>query len=281
MLPKLYLNHVFVVVGSEIFNALKNSSYFMNTFANVEFKRNSAKGLGEWEALYVRGKNTYIEIFEEFRGHKVGDYGFGFGTESKGDLDKFYLALKSSYPKITKGEFIQSITEQTTVKNTKTEFKCFDYLLFSNICSDNSGRCISPWLMEYTEETFEIRDSIGQYEKDNVSRARYNSKNWNPHAQLLDVTSLAVALEPEIIDIFANIMQTLLGGNSKRSKGSDDPLFVGADFKLELRSKSPQLLNFTIEMALTKPITAEETHIFDNAKLTLKENRAILSFVKK
>jgi len=117
--------------------------------------------------------------------------------------------------------------------------------------------------MEYNQEAFEIRDTIGNFHSEDVSRARYNSAAWNPEAQLLDISDLTLSIEPELVDQFAAINKMLL---SEDHNG----IFIGSDFKLNLISaKTAPLVNFIIGMTLTKSVPEEKSYTLGSVNQNL------------
>src|SRR5581483_4866983 len=141
-MSKIFFNHAYVVVGPKIFQALRASSFFTKDFAHVEYKTSSSVNLEKpWTGLYLRGKHTYLEIFEEFDGRQVGDYGFGFGIEEIGGLSKLYPDIKADYPELIMGDFQQPVDSKIIKPTTLDKlFTSFKYILFPKIASETSEK---------------------------------------------------------------------------------------------------------------------------------------------
>lgn len=283
--PTIFLNHFYIVVGTAIFKALQKSEFFTKEFANVEVKSFSSQGIGEWEGLYLRGKDTYVEFFAAHGDRKLGDYGFGFGVESKGDLDKIFDKIKEHVPESYRGIF----------QFDGQKYPSFNYIHFPFIQSSNSEKHIDIFVMEYTETIFKIRPkSTKNYRADDISRERYNASFWNPNAYLENITSISMETEPAVIDKFIKFLQLLFEvsahENSLGLQVTNNTVTIDFNgFQLNLKKSSKQQsLNLTIEMNLCKRIdekqtlviaTAEETaisHPGHNIQLTLEEKTAKL-----
>lgn len=285
MRPRIFLNHAYVVAGPKIFNAMQNSAFFMQRFARVDHKTFTSPTLpAPWTGLYMRGRQTYLEIFSEFHGRKVGDYGFGFGVERIGDLEKIYPAIKAAYPSATMGNFQQPVAEVSSrTKDCKEEFfTSFKYILLPKIPSATSAEHIDTFIMEYVPESFKVRDlpSTSNQPKQDISRLRYNSKMWDSNAHLDDIVSLTVALEPEVCHSFSRVLGAFLARKMESSKQSDDKIsFQGEGFDIHLKSvKNVKPLNYTIHMTLLKPVSEPVVHPLDQARLALEQDKATLNF---
>lgn len=283
---KIFLNHAYIVVGHKIFQALRSSEFFMNDFANVDYKTSVAVNLPKpWTGLYLRGKNTYLEIFDEFDGRQTGDYGFGFGIEEIGGLKKLYPDIKSHYPNLIMGDFQQPIDASITKPTASDKlFTSFKYILFPKIPNELSAQHLDTFIMEYTPEVFDIKNLPSRSNQENdISRNRYNSKSWNPQRYLLDIESITVSLETEVFDKFTKTLATFLHHDEKNpsiDSTNNTISFKGEDFTLHLqKTDALQPLNFSISMSLKKPVDQRKVYTFDQAQLVLETNgKAILSF---
>lgn len=231
----------------------------MTQFANVEHKVNRAIGIGEWEALYVRGQNTYLEIFEQFSGRNIGDFGFGFGFDEPNQIDSFYLDIQTTYPTVNQGNFIRP----------EDPYPLFKYIELPDIKSSFSTQMIDPFIIQYTDDTFKLQKTKGDFPLNDVSRRRYNSASWNPNAYLADVTGIHLKLERDVLNSFAALLGDLNFIEDNRGT-----------FGISFEEKSvAHPLNCRISMSLTKPVEQKkEIQLTADARLIMNDATAVLVF---
>lgn len=172
-MPPIELNHIWTVVNKPTYAAIKKSP-LIKELAYCYEQANSADGQIGWEGFYIRGKNTFIELFfPQERYKSIGLHGIGLGCDHHGDLKKYFHSFKNAYPTAEYQAF------------TRNGEAWFDYV------ADNGsyyGDGHSLWIMEYSPDYF-------QENKEDVSREHYNKASYDPHKLLLDVTGITIALK--------------------------------------------------------------------------------------
>ena len=167
-------NHLYLVVDLPTYQAIRNSSYIQSLACTYE-QRNNAEGQLGWEGFYIRGKNTFLEIFYPQARYPVpGISGIALGTQSVGHLQDVLRAFTSSYPSAQIGKF------------SKGGRSWFDY-----VCVDDSffQEKHSFWIMEYSPDCFDENEQ-------DISPLHYNSNRFDPTRSFLDVTEFSIALNP-------------------------------------------------------------------------------------
>ena len=267
---KLCLNHIYAVIGEVAYHSLKRSSFFMKKFANIEEKTNSAVGFGQWHGLYIRGQNTYIELFETLDNHKVGDFGFGFGVQTENELMLLHDFLKPKYQAIELGDFRQP----------DQPLPLFKYLRLQAISDPTTGKKISPFILTYTADTFKIRKSKGAFAPEDVSRKRYNSLAWNVNRYFRDVTDIAITTTPQLSASCAAIFEDIGLIGRKDSSDRTMIIYAGEDFKLTMKHPFLSSSNMcSFGMQLINPVAMKETHEFAGGNLVVDKDRADLTFL--
>ena len=67
-------NHFYVTVDRPTFEAIRQSKWLREEFANVSVSTH-ASGVNQWTGIYVSGVGTYVEIFCEGAEFRLGQAG--------------------------------------------------------------------------------------------------------------------------------------------------------------------------------------------------------------
>lgn len=183
----LFYNHAYSVVDRETADAVENSAY-LREFANFEVRTTTGGGL-TWKGRYLKGRETYMELFGEgdLLGQDAlfGSAGLAVSTERSGDLAKVTAQLKAqgvSDP----AEYRQTrdfgdgvpIPWFDTIRTTSAQYEAFD-----------------PWAMEYFPEYF--ADPRSQTEPESypgdVSRERYLPDTYQDRL-MRDITYIRIGV---------------------------------------------------------------------------------------
>jgi hypothetical protein len=171
-MPQIELNHIWTVLDKPTYDAIKQAST-VNSFANTYEQANTADGEMGWEGFYIRGKNTFIELFyPQERYKKAGLSGIGLGFDKLGNLQECFKTFQKSYSQAEYQSF------------TRNGAPWFDYL---SVNGSYYGDGHSLWIMEYSPDYF-------QENKHDVSRQHYNKAAYDPSKHLQDITGFFIAL---------------------------------------------------------------------------------------
>jgi hypothetical protein len=181
MIP-IELNHIYFVVDRETYDAIRKSEFVQSLVSTYE-QKNSADNQAGWEGFYLRGKNTYVEIFyPQERYPYTGISGIGMGVDEPGGIDRIAYELKDSWQGLQKGQF---------ARNGKP---WFDYLAVKD--SYFAGKN-SFWIMEYASSYFSENSQ-------DVSRAHYNERKYDPTKPLVNIVEFSIALPKEGLETLSS-----------------------------------------------------------------------------
>ncbi|MEU0879507.1 DUF5829 family protein [Lentzea sp. NPDC005914] len=162
----LYYNHSWGTLDRATADAIEHSTY-IREFADFEVRTTTGSGGEVWTGRYLRGQETYLELFGigdvGGKDGELGSAGLGLSTERDGDIDAVKARLVAQG--ITPIDFLQ-----TRDFGDHKPVPWFD-ALFTTDQYDKFG----AWVMEYREEYFaDPRSKTGPARfPGDVSRERY------------------------------------------------------------------------------------------------------------
>lgn len=222
----LYYNHAYSVVDRETADAIENSAY-LRQFANFEVRTTTGGGM-TWKGRYLKGRETYVELFSEgdLPGQDAlfGSAGLGVSTERTGDLAKVTTELANlgiSDPARYRQtrDFGDGVPVPwfDTIRTTSEQYEHFD-----------------PWAMEYFPEYF--ADPRSQTEPESypgdVSRERNLSDAYADH-QMRDVTSIRMGVTAGDL---ADTVPLLKAGGFEVTKVGGGVIAMGGGTTIQLDS---------------------------------------------
>jgi len=142
-LPKIYLNHLYIVLDSNTYNQLFDPIFISEKFGDI--KTSSHKTTTDsWSGKYLYGKNGYFEFFstKSYVGATLGDCGLGFMTSKSDDILKVERNWKKSSS--------DSLGKDTSLYIFENKPQPWFYSLY--ILRKDSLQPLSTWLMENTPE---------------------------------------------------------------------------------------------------------------------------------
>ena len=186
----VFINHVYLVLSANSFHEIKDNAFLNTHFANIEHKvLHSGTGL-DWEGIYIRGQDTYIEFFYpqgDVQFSKQWNSGIGLGTDKVGALDTVYNNLKQAVPDVVQKTFTR------TVEGVEQDWFTYVTQKESFIAPN-----LSLWCMEYNKE---------YCKSDDVSRKAYNAPYYDPTKIFKNITGLTIAVDKEYQDNFIDILR--------------------------------------------------------------------------
>ncbi|MFI6095636.1 DUF5829 family protein [Lentzea sp. NPDC051213] len=182
----LYYNHAWGTLDRETADAIEHSAY-LKEFADFEVRTTTGAGGEVWTGRYLRGRETYLEIFGigDVGGQdgELGAAGLGLSTERDGDIETVKSRLTAAGQ--TPHEFLQ-----TRDFGDHKPVPWFDAVYLA----DSYDR-FGAWVMEYRDEYFaDPRGKTGpaQFPGD-VSRLRYLPERYQDRL-MRDVTFINLAV---------------------------------------------------------------------------------------
>ncbi|MEO8448797.1 MAG: DUF5829 family protein [Gemmatimonadota bacterium] len=187
--PKVYLNHVVIVVDSATYAAIGADRFLRNELAGTQQLTTGGGGGATWTGTYVFGRNTYIEMFAP--GGVAGAAGTGmisFGVETQGAL----WPLRARLTKALGGGGTDSLL-RTRAKG-KDEVPWFYAVSAPGVLS---GSRFPTWVMEYYPDYQRLWDPSRPSDATNVRRATQTAGVYNPARLLEDIVAITVAVDPK------------------------------------------------------------------------------------
>ena len=183
------LNHFFVVLPKDAYDAIRNSEFMTKTFAPFE-ARTTARNDQTYTGIYFYGRKTYFEFFEPEAQGPVGASGLALGVDSSGHV----AALESAWKKALGGAQQGPVTRKTETGEAPW---------FEMVSGAGQGPALRLWFMEYHPD-FLARWYPALSSARGVTRAevldRYVAKIGRSadreEALLGNVTGLTLALDP-------------------------------------------------------------------------------------
>ena len=164
--PPVDLNHFFVTVDRKTFDAIRDSQWLKESFAEVAMGTNSS-GKATWTGLYSYGVGSYVEIFAPSDRHKEGSAGVAFLTSTAGGVDNFFYHFRNS-PFGTRAE------RELMMLGTKSHQEPFAHIASY---AGQEGTNLNLWLMEYHSEYYARAGTpVGSPEADIFATDRYKHK---------------------------------------------------------------------------------------------------------
>ncbi len=267
------LNHMFVVVGRNVYDALASSYFFQNRFSNVRFNKGSKKSTAPWRRATLTGKKTFLEIYDTFHGMPTGTLGVGFGLDRLGDIDQ----LKNHAVNYGHHGPQLKIKEHTREEEREEETApFFRYAQFPPI-----GRYTS-FALEYTQEAFIGKPLLRKpademSSRTDVSRERFNAPTVDPSRLLKDIIAIEFELNSYSCSLFYKI--AMAAGLQLVEAEDGVQTFQGDNFTLSAIPTESKPVAVTIHASLFRSVKhMERIDLGEGASLTLQEDSATLAF---
>lgn len=245
-----------MVVDRLTYEAIKNSE-FLRQFVYSYEQRNTADGQIGWEGFYIRGKETFLELFyPQERYEVVGLSGIGLGCDVKGDLRKFFIDyFKKQFPNAHYSTF------------ERQGVPWFDYV---SVGGSYYGEGHSFWVMEYAPACFVDNQN-------DISRAHYNARAFDPKKPLIDITGFSLALN----SIDQNTISGYLASTGMSSPRSN--IYVNkSGVKIEVAKESKtQKGIYEITFSLTNASFSVDKIMLGNSEIVVNQNKAIWRFFRR
>lgn len=251
-MPKIELNHIWTVIDRTTYDAIKEAS-FMKSFAQCYEQTNTADGQTGWEGFYIRGKNTFIELFyPQERYKKVGLSGIGLGFDQLGSLRQCLNTFQKTYPKAEYQSF------------TRKGEPWFDYV---SVNGSYYGDGHSLWIMEYSPNYF-------QENKHDISRQHYNKAAYDPIKHFQDITGFSVALNQADQKTLSDYL-TLSG----MTRVTPNIFRNAANIEIKIVDESPTQKGICqLNLALNNPFSSSEPLHLGNSVIEFEGTQATWHF---
>jgi len=185
-IPPVLLNHLYVVVDSETLTAILASPLITQQLESLETRTTTANGGQMWTGHYLRGQNTYIELFGPggFPGARPGMTGIGFGVEESGGVTALSAAFSG------RGIAFDTSTRVRLVDGSEIPW----FFVGALAASDSVMPTFSTWVMEYHPVWAARQAATDSASPSDITRRRFLKPFYDPKRLLRDVVGATVAI---------------------------------------------------------------------------------------
>ncbi|GAB4393503.1 MAG: hypothetical protein Tsb005_12060 [Gammaproteobacteria bacterium] len=263
------INHIYIVAGSTIYQSF-TKDFIKTEFANTEIKHIKSTDRGEWQGIYLRGINTYIEIFDNFNNLPLGSVGIGFGVEKLGELEKVYAQINDKFSNLCIREF----------KLVNDQYTHFQYIEFPAYGADP---VLNSFIIGYTPETFKNQRFIEQsgFDDRDVSRARFNQIAIKHKRMFKDITAIELAIRhKDVKQKFINLLN-LLGFTQAPKLANNSILFTNSGYTIKLCEPEENAnIGVTLHTSLLDSYDPVRVELDNNhSALEINNDQAIIKLV--
>lgn len=264
-LSEIYLNHLYIVLDSNTYSHLFDSSFLSQKLGNIE-ETSTTTANDSWSGKYLFGKNSYFEFFSTkgYKGATLGDCGLGFMTIKSNEI----WEIKKSWRENSN----DSIETDTTHRMLNGMPKPWYYSL--SLSNNDSLQHFSTWLMENTPEELSTVGFSAEEIKSGINWQTYIAKRnktefTKSFNQIKSVTLLINKKEYEYLK------KSLLGFGLQQ-KGNN---FFNAQIKIICTIDERFSVRLkTVETELIKLFSKSNIKISDNLIVHVNGNKAIWEF---
>lgn len=186
------LNHFWAALDDETARAIVTSDY-LQRFAHLVVHTVTAAGNRQWTGRYLRGRQTYVELFSvadlvsSGAPARIGASGIGISGDTPGMLDALGQRLRAA-----------GIPAAITMERGRLKTREVDWYRQLHLVSARAEQDInsSIWAMEYVPSFFddpETGKEAAEGPGDVISRERYIDDGYADHL-MRDVTRLELAV---------------------------------------------------------------------------------------
>ena len=239
------LNHVYAVLDAETFEGVRSSSFLGEDFANADaglpdFAPIAADG----QSIYIRGKDTYIELFgpENRFGLAVGQVGLALGVDAPEHLDE----VQAAWSEQLEGEVMRQLQEWRAVSPS---VPWYEALLHPDTLASPVA---VVWASVYRPEFLPWLYPERELSANGVRRADFLAPRFDPQLLLENVTGVTLALPADLARAVARQLEAV--GYARTDSGSDVRL-ESPEWALTLvESDAERTGLISLELATTRAI---------------------------
>jgi len=227
-IPPVLLNHLYVVLDSETMAAIVASPLITDELGSFATRTTTANAGERWTGHYLRGKNTYIELFGPggFRDARPGMVGIGFGVEDSGGV----AALSAAFS--ARGIAFDTSTRVRLVDGREIPW----FFVGALALPDSVTPTLNTWVMEYHLAWAAHQAATDSVSPSVITRRRFFKPAYDTHRLLGDVVGATVAIPPSELSTIADELEVFGYVVARRR---DRVLAHGTQFDLTVVSAAP------------------------------------------
>lgn len=223
--PPVVLNHLYVVLNEPQFAVFRDHPYFRERFAAVDtgFPKFAAVNPGS-QALYFRGRDTYLEIFGPNNpfGEPAGKVGLGWSVEQPGAIDWVENQLRGhAADRIERTLRIWDFETAQPVNWYHAVYRQFP----------QSSRTVW-WFSEYHADFFPALFPARRANHVDLTRRTFLRDRFRPDLDLINLTGAELALSAEDAGRLTADLESL--GYRRQTCGDQCLDLTGTEFTLSL-----------------------------------------------
>lgn len=229
--PKVYLNHFFLMLESQVYKDIVESEFIKKEFAHFEERTTIVNNNQSYSGAYIYGENTYFEFFDESKSQDSSTAGLtsaiAFGVEKKDEIKTIQKILKDY-----KNAYM-------ALRTRELDGVQIPWFTMSAVFYGKQAPDVMTWVMEYHEDFLKrwypelLPVSPGIQRKDILKR--YAAKIESPHLPrdkiLKDVLEVYLKLNPEDLAVLKEELSVLgfaysQEGNKTKCSGADVKIVI-------------------------------------------------------
>jgi len=259
------LNHFWAALDDETASAIVASEY-LKTFAHLVVNTVTASGDRQWTGRYLRGRQTYVELFSvadlvsSGAPARIGATGIGISGDTPGVLDALDHRLRAA-----------GIPTRVTMSRRRFGTREVDWYRELDLVSPRVEQDInsSVWAMEYVPSFFDDPDAGKEPAEgpgDVISRERYLDDGYADH-MMRDVRRVELAVSGE--DVTA-IEAMLRASGFRISRNAATLKAHGSDLDFSISVVPPNDIGLRqIEFVLNAPVRSRHVETIGHSTLTV------------
>jgi hypothetical protein len=262
--PQVFLNHISVVLDSDTYRHIFDSSGLQIFGDTAERKTITVKET--WSGKYFRGSDSYFELFPPggVSGGEIGTVGLGFMTFKHGDIQKILSAWQSSDE--------DSVKKDTVTYVSNGEKHQWFYSLSIN--SLDSLLRVAAWVMENTpSELKEVGFTNEEIERP-ISWKQYVEKMKKKQFTKAFNRIISITLSVSKRD-YEYLKKSLIGFGLKESKNHFYNDFTSVNYLINEQNLT---MLESVEIELSKSFEENKVVLSNHVKLQIKGNKALFIF---
>lgn len=264
--PKVYLNHIYIVVDDMTFKEIATSPFMSKRFAAMDEGLPNFKKVSDTSAaVYLYGHNSFIKIIStrNKEGLKEGALGIVFGVEQSGGVKQLYDSLKNKNPNAYYA--LDSIHPIGKIP--------FAWKYTTGIEDADSTKKLSYSLVEYHPDF--IKNIPGKSAKPgSIKRVDFLKKKYIDESLLNDIEEVSLQINSKEIQPFLDMLKQFQFIVTTKSK---EEWIVKAN-DMVIRIKPIENAKPTLKLLLTVNTPKEITYSFQKSTLILGKNFGTWNF---
>lgn len=269
-LPKVYLNHVAIVVDDVTFKGIVKSAFMTKKFANIDagLPKFSAPNDTSYE-LFVRGKNTYVDIYSAKNpyGFKEGNMVVYFGVEQINGAKQLYDSLSKINPTATNYPASYVETDSLLLNGKKV---ANEYLL--GLVTAAPGQVLSYAVTEYHPDIMQevFRKN---FKSKPIKRSDFLKKIYNVDKFLSDISEINLQLSKNESWLFVETLKQL---NFSVAEKNGSYTAKGNDIVIRIKTAENSAPKLQLKLILNQ--SKDGNYNLNNSKLEFGGNYATWNF---